>query len=388
MERKRILIAVNQPSEIVELREALVVSGYETKVVDNGVTALRLCREFRPHLIFAELDLAKIDAHHLLRELKSHATTRSVPFVVMSRHRSVAERVHTIELGADEYITMPFDLQEVILRFEIIFREIDASTSHPKRGTRGFSGKLTDMNLLELLQTLEIGKKSAAVSLQEDELEGSVLVKDGQVVNASLGNLPPEHALFRMFTWSSGTFRVDFVDIYEERAIQKPTSELIARGLSYRERWLNLTRGLPPFNTPIKRPEGEPKGSVSDTEKAVLALVNGDTRLGELMDKTQLDDLTALQILTRLYSRGLIEEAPQNGLVPNGKVRINGKGAPHTPDRLSRLIVEFLAGEKTAETQYNPRRTDGSAQDADKSHHVHLNKSELLMIRAKLASGT
>ena len=92
MERKRVIIADSDLTEIQELRQALVATGYEVRIVDNGASALKLCREFRPHLILSEVQLPKIDGHHLVRELKSQAATKAIPFVLMSRHRSVEER--------------------------------------------------------------------------------------------------------------------------------------------------------------------------------------------------------------------------------------------------------------------------------------------------------
>src|SRR3990172_8945053 len=137
MERKRVLIAINHPNEIEKFKELLSSYGYEVKIVDNGISALKLSSEFKPHIILCELYLTKVDGHHLLKEIKSQSSTRLIPFILMSRHRSVNERVHSINLGVDDYITLPFDPHEVIARLDVILKEVENYETTPKRNTKG-----------------------------------------------------------------------------------------------------------------------------------------------------------------------------------------------------------------------------------------------------------
>lgn len=402
MERKRILIAVNTPQELEKLRKMLVDSGYEVKVCTDGVTALALSRSFRPHLIMSELDLAKVDAHHLLRELKSHSATKTTPFVLMSRHRSVDERVHSINLGADDYVTLPLDVREVILRLEIILREIEKLESAPKRVGKGFSGKLYDMGLLDLLQTLEIGKKSCVIKLECGDDEGMVFVIDGRVVDAVHGDLPPLEALFRMFTWIDGAFQVEIRQVERASELDESTEKLVNDGFKYREQWEAFCKRLPPLTTQIRLSENPRNGIVSQDERAILSVMNGQTRMQDLIHKSEFDDLSALKLVAGLYEKGAIEEAPlsdstnsQNGAGVNSQtIRAGG-------EHVINLISNFLTpNDKRLNIRNVDRRRAERRSNSDRRNHqrrwddfvgetneIHLNKSELLMIRRKLMNG-
>ncbi len=398
MERKRILFAVNNPPAVLELRKSLLTSGYEVKIVDNGSTALTLCREFRPHLLCADHDLAKIDGHHLFHEVKSQSATKHVAFVLMSKHRSVDERVHSIDLGLDDYISIPFDLEEILMRFEIILREIETVEAIPKNTSKGFSGKLSDLNLIELLQTLEVGQKSAIIKLQSHNAEGVIFLKKGEVLDASLKGLTSKDAIIRMFTWHDGTFRVDLRDVDQEKTFEESTSDLVNEGFAYVETWNQINKHIPSLQTTI-RTAPEINGNLSPQEKSIMALIEDKRKLVDLIEQSDLDDLTALKIVTNLYKKNLIVEVPLEELKSNGKPKSVQKDVSANP--ISNLISNFLTPtsgrehqesverrrkerRKAAERRVRPRRW---CDLVGEENQVYLNKSELLMIRDKLTNG-
>ncbi len=403
MKRKRVLIAVKVPEEIQNLRQALISGGYEVKLVENGVSALTLCREFQPHIMLSEIDLPKIDGHHLIREIKSQSATKNIPFVLMSRHRSVEERVHSMNLDIDDYVTTPFEANEVVLRIEIILKEIEKFESSLKKYSKGFSGKLAEINLVELLQTLEISKKSGIIKIQSDNNEGIVFVKDGLIVDATVGNLKPRKALFRMFSWSDGTFQVDIREIAQVKVITESTEELIYEGLILRDRWEKLTRNLPPLQATVKIAPKLFDTSLTVDEKTLLNLVTKNIRLIDLIEDSKFDDLKSLYIITRLFNRGaILEVQPEEGA---GKSDLSLKKRNLTSaknDRqLSNLIVNFMdyKAQLTNKSKIDRRRGERRQierrirsrrwSDFDiENTQIYLNKSELLMIREKLANGS
>ena len=396
MERYRVLIAARVRDEVEELRKALVSTGYETKVVDNGLSALSLCREFRPHVVLAEVELPKLDGHHLFRELKAQSATRNLPFMLMSRHRSVEERVHSIELGVDDYVSMPFDVDEVMLRIEILLKEVQRLKDAVPRQTKGFSGKLADMNVIEILQTLEIGRKTGEVTVISDVDEGRIFVRDGQVLDAELEELEPRKALFRMFTWNDGTFRVELKAVERTRAFQESTEELLQAGRILRDRWEKIARGLPPLQATVKVVPKLSREEYSEAERVILGLSHESTRIIDLVRRSPLDDLDALRVVANLFYQGSLKETapPQraNGEAERSRLQVPGNGAATSPEVLTRLINNFLKPEAMRENGHRksvlaahtqPAVANGSLE----GERVHLNKSELLMIRNKLANG-
>jgi len=398
MERKRILFAVNNPPVVLELRKSLVTSGYEVKIVDNGSAALTLCREFQPHLLCADHDLAKIDGHHLFRELKSQSASKHLAFVLMSKHRSVDERVHSIDLGVDDYIPVPFDLEEILMRFEIILREIETFEAIPKNSSKGFSGKLSDMNLIELLQTLEVGQKSAIIKLQSHNAEGVIFLKNGEVLDASLKGLTSKDAVIRMFTWYDGTFRVDLRDVDQEKTFEESTSDLVKEGFTYLDTWNKITKHIPSLQTTV-RPTSETNGNLSPEEKSVMALIKDTRKLVDLIEQSDFDDLAALKIVTNLYKKKSIIEVPLEELVSNGNPKSDDKDVNANP--ISNLIANFLTPTSERESQESVERRRSQQRRrverrvsprrwcdlVGEENQIYLNKSELLMIREKLTNG-
>lgn len=401
MERKRILIADNDPREIQELRNSLVSTGFEVRIVDNGASALKLCREFKPHLVLSEIKLPKIDGHHLLRELRSQSATKSIPFVLMSRHRTVDERVHSIRLGVDDYISKPFDVNEVIVRLENILKEIELLNATPDKNFKGFAGKLNEMNLADILKTLEIGKKSAVVEMQQEFSEGLIYVKHGEVYDVILDSLNPNEALSKLFLWSDGVFRVRMGEVERAKIVNIPTHELLYEGIIRRDRWEQICKKLPPLQVKVRQNEAIKDTNLTRDEKNVLNLINGKSRIIDLIESSQLDDLQALDVIASLIQRGRLQEVGLDEDFKNGHCALEkdlNRTLNGNPD-IEQLISKFLykdepvvEGPKRIERRrsdrrrhqdrrLHPRRREDFVAVKNK---IYLTKSEIFMIRENL----
>ncbi|MFQ5674687.1 MAG: DUF4388 domain-containing protein [bacterium] len=403
MERKRILFAVNNPPSVLDLRKSLIEVGYEVKIVDNGAAALALSREFRPHLICAELELSKIDGHHLFQELKAQSATKTVAFVLISRHRSVDERVHSINLGVDDYITIPFEVDEVLVRFEILLKEIETVEATPKKDSKGFSGKLSDLNLVELLQTLEIGQKSGIVILDSHDREGAIFIKEGSIVDASLAHLAPKEAIFRMITWDDGTFRVDFKRIEQEKVLDESTGDLLKQGFNHLNTWKKISAALPPLKTRLRPAPALVKDKLTNDQKSILEQIDEKRQLIDIIEASELADLEALKILANLYTKGALLEVPLEELRDNSTAeRADKKKFPQgSKNKISSLVGNFLnaKGNQGSDIRIERRRSQRRKKEnrrarprrwsdfVSENPQIYLNKSELMMIREKLSNG-
>lgn len=403
MERKRILIAANHPEDVQELRKKLVTCGYEVKIVNNGFLALKLCADFRPHLLAAELNLPKIDGHHLLRELRSRSDTKLLPFVLMSPHRPVGERVHSINLGVDDYITIPFESDEVALRFEILLKELEKYEAKARRNAKGFCGNLRDIKLIELLHTLHVGGKSCVVTIHHDDMEGQIFIKQGQLCDASQAELPPREAFLRMCTWDHGTFRVELRQVEQNVEFDESTETLLNSGLNHKHAWEKAIQDLPELTTHVCPGENIQIDALTDKEMALINSIQKSSRLIDLIQWYDGDDLEAVAVLAKLLRRGVLQESPDIAGSQNGRM---GALAGHAPAKdnfnyqIARLIVNFLAPESKlsglgAEKKRRERRRLSDRRSSPRRwtdvihqrNRVYLNKSELLMIREKLANG-
>ena len=112
----RILVVDDDPSILETLTTMLRFKGYATQVAPNGRKALEAVHEFDPDLILLDIMLPDIDGYDICRRLKSDPATRDVPILIVSARTRRDEVVNLLELGANDYITKPFFLDEVIAR--------------------------------------------------------------------------------------------------------------------------------------------------------------------------------------------------------------------------------------------------------------------------------
>lgn len=116
----RILIVEDEPFIVETLRFALENAGYECLVAENGEDAIGLAREGNPGLILLDIMLPKLNGFQVCRLLKFDERYRHIPIIVLSARAQARDRLIGKEIGADEYVTKPFDLPallEMIARY-------------------------------------------------------------------------------------------------------------------------------------------------------------------------------------------------------------------------------------------------------------------------------
>jgi len=111
------LLIVDDDEDIAEMLTAYFNGqGYSTNVVYLGEEALRSCRMNRPDLIILDIRLPDIDGFEVARQLRANQRTQDIPIIFLTDRRERTSRLQGLELGADDYITKPFDVQELRLR--------------------------------------------------------------------------------------------------------------------------------------------------------------------------------------------------------------------------------------------------------------------------------
>jgi len=402
MDRKKILIAEKEPNEVLELRKALVAAGFEVRIAKNGAEALTLVESFHPDLIFAEMRLPQMDGPHLLHDVRKLPALQSLPFILTGNLKTLDERVSAMKLAVDDYLQKPLDPEETVARVESLIREAERRAATPDRQTRGFSGSLSEMSLVDLLQTLEVGNKTAVVRLRHASKEGSVFITDGQVVDALLDDLETRRALLRMFTWREGTFQVEIRPHERSRAFTAATRDLISEGMTRLHRWEQLSNQLPPLQSVVNLNGEAGKAKISEEENGLLQLVrqNGAKRIIDLVEESQYDDLRALTVIKNLYERHVLKALPWTDNPLNGEPRpalkpLHQNGQLST-DLISGAFQAILKKPAAGAQRQHDRRRGDRRQDDRRKHdrrrdhphrdqnHIFLNKSELILIREKL----
>ncbi|ROR66469.1 response regulator transcription factor [Agrococcus jenensis] len=143
------------------LRMALSNDGWEARTAGNGQEALNAVREFQPDIIVLDIMMPTIDGMEVLRRIR--ATGNDVPVLFLTAKDAVEDRIAGIEEGGDDYVTKPFNLEEVVARLRRMARRHVAIADADPRLQVG------DLVLDE--ETYEVERAGTAVTLTAKEFE-------------------------------------------------------------------------------------------------------------------------------------------------------------------------------------------------------------------------
>ena len=118
MNGARVLI-VEDTEEVAEMLVLYLGSrGLKVSVAPDGATALQLAREVLPNLIMLDVGLPDTDGYTLFTQFREFVRTRYIPVLFLTRRSKKSDKIAGLQLGADDYITKPFDLDELYLRVQ------------------------------------------------------------------------------------------------------------------------------------------------------------------------------------------------------------------------------------------------------------------------------
>ncbi|WP_156722094.1 response regulator transcription factor [Streptomyces apocyni] len=116
----RLLVVEDEPSIRTLLESTLSLTGYEVRSTDTGAAALAEAARMLPDLILLDIMLPDLDGYEVTRRLR--ATGNLVPVLLLTARTGVDDRIKGLSVGADDYVTKPFNIEEVLLRIQAILR--------------------------------------------------------------------------------------------------------------------------------------------------------------------------------------------------------------------------------------------------------------------------
>ncbi|WP_321994979.1 response regulator transcription factor [Clostridium butyricum] len=122
MTREKILI-VDDEEHIVELLDFnLKNSGYETFIATDGIEAVRMAKEEKPNLILLDLMIPGMDGFDVCKEIKKDKEMKNTSIIMLTAKGEELDKILGLELGADDYITKPFSVRELLARVKAVLR--------------------------------------------------------------------------------------------------------------------------------------------------------------------------------------------------------------------------------------------------------------------------
>jgi len=145
------ILIVEDDLDVAEMLNAYFrVQGYEVYTVNWGEDGVRSCQTIHPDLVILDIRLPDIDGYEVARRLRGDRRTAEIPIIFLTEKRDRSDRLQGLEIGADDYITKPFDVQELRLRVRNALKRVSqGSLTNPVTGLP--EGALVDEKLSEVL---------------------------------------------------------------------------------------------------------------------------------------------------------------------------------------------------------------------------------------------
>jgi DNA-binding response OmpR family regulator len=335
--KKQLLLVDADPRSVRVLEVSLKKAGYSVTTATDGQDALAKIEFSTPDLILSDTRLPRLDGYELVRRLKEHAEFAQLPVVFLTSQKSIEDKIRGLELGVEDYLTKPIFVRELIARVNLLLArrtQEKMATSMPTSRRTRLSGSLEDMGVVDLLQTFEVSRKSGIARISDGRRETRVFFRDGKVVDAELGRLRGEEAVYRALIWISGSFEVEFCPVANEDIIPTSTQGLLMEGMRRVDEWGRLLEQLPSLKTIFEVDHEqlvERLNEIPDELNGILRLFDGKRALIDVVDESPFEDLSTLSTITKLYFEGLLvigQSAPDEDVVPSETDGSRGESVP------------------------------------------------------------
>lgn len=198
----------------------------------DSTAALAACLKSPPDLIISDYRMPEMDGAELMQQLKATAETKPVPIIILASKPDIDEHLKPYAEMAEELVAKPFYVKELARRAKKILDRamLDRmQTQAAKEGVIG--GRLSEMNLIDLFQSLELGQKNCSLTLTRDSETCSMYFQEGQLNHAEFGLIVGDDAVYAVAGWQDAAFEIDFNARTEKKTTTKSTQGLLMEAL-------------------------------------------------------------------------------------------------------------------------------------------------------------
>jgi DNA-binding response OmpR family regulator len=349
--KQSLLLVDGDTRSLRVLEVSLRKAGFMVTAALSVQDALDKLELHAPDLIISETTFPDGDGFELRRRVRATSEWSEIPFIFLTAEAAIENKIRGLELGVDDYLTKPIYIKEIVTRINILLQKRQRVRFEERRdGRTRFAGRVQDMPVVDVIQTIEISRKSGVIQfVGERGRQAAIYFRDGRVIDAEAGALQGEDAVYRLLTWGEGEFEVMFRTVRRREVITMSSQGLLMEGMRRLDEWSRLFEQLPPLTHRFEVDTVELAarlGDVPDDNNRILRLFDGKRTLMEVIDSSDVGDLECMQAISRLYFEELLldldhESAPR---------RDTGKALPLVEFDAPTPFAEAAAGRVAAVT--------------------------------------
>jgi len=183
----------------------------EIATATDGADALIKALEQPPDLILSDYRMPGLDGRQFFEKLRSRPQSQKIPFILVASRADIEEKLRPLGDGVEEFISKPFFVAEFVRATKKVIDRIHLEKLAQRASRPGvIQGRLEEMSITDLMQSLEMGQKSCRLALRGPAGECEMFFSGGQCKHASTGNLLGDEAVYQVIRWDEGEFEIDF----------------------------------------------------------------------------------------------------------------------------------------------------------------------------------
>jgi DNA-binding response OmpR family regulator len=168
MARQNLLLVDGDVRHLRVLEVSLRKAGFSITSAETTAQALQYLEHSEPDLIISDTQLRGGDGFEFCRAVKQNQRWAAIPFIFLTSATELEDKVRGLELGVEDYLTKPIYVKEVTTRVKMLLQRKQQERLGRKDARTKFSGQLADMAIVDLLQTIEISRKSGTIEFETD----------------------------------------------------------------------------------------------------------------------------------------------------------------------------------------------------------------------------
>jgi DNA-binding response OmpR family regulator len=227
----KVMLVDDNPMVLEMLRQALAHFSTVQPMTDAADALLRAIED-KPDLIITDYAMNGMDGRQLLQKIKSRNASAGIPVMLMASKTDINEKLKGVQDTVEDFIEKPFFLKEAAAKIKKVVDKISLEKmAREAPGESVLRGNLAQMNVLDLLQSLDMGRKTCALTLRNNGDQCKMYFAEGQINHAVYGDLKGDPAVYKVLSWTAGSFEIDFAGSSSEQTITQSTQGILLEGL-------------------------------------------------------------------------------------------------------------------------------------------------------------
>lgn len=194
---------------------------FQVQTAENGSEAIKIMKNFMPHLVITDLEMPVMDGFQLLAHMNRHSP--NTPMYVMTAKGSPEVRQRINSLGSIRYFEKPLDIDAL------------AETIMADLSSEGAKGKLQGITLVSFLQLIEVEAKTCTLTVTANQSKGYLNCVNGKLINAQVGDLKGLVAAYALIAWENAVIEISNTLTKKDEEISVPLVNVIMEGLNRKD---------------------------------------------------------------------------------------------------------------------------------------------------------